>query len=133
MTKVILRPAQDKPVVGTRVAVIVIGTFKENWWQLTPIARADFVDQVAKTASAAGIELVAGYRLISTPGAFLEVWEGADHETVERAIRNLQAMGYSQYVEARWLIGEREIAQVAAKKERERAPRATVRRSTRRR
>lgn len=117
--------------MSTRAAVIIIGTFKENWWQLSPIARADFVDQVAKTAKVAGIELVAGYRLTSTPGAFLEVWEGADHATIERAIKDLQAMGYAQYVEARWLIGEREIAQVASKKKK--STRTTnVRRSTRR-
>ena len=102
--------------VSTRVAVIVIGTFKENWWQLSPIARADFVDQVAKTATAAGLAPVVGYRLTSTPGAFLEVWEGADRATIDRAIRALQAIGYAQYVEARWLIGEREIAQVAEPK-----------------
>ncbi len=95
--------------MSTRVAVIIIGTFKESWWGLSPIARADFVDQVEKTARAAGIEPVSGYRLTSTPGAFLEVWEGADRETVDRAIKDLQAMGYAQYVEARWLIGEREV------------------------
>ena len=116
--------------VSTRVAVIVIGTFKENWWQLSPIARADFVDQVAKTATAAGIEPVAGYRLTSTPGAFLEVWEGADRATIDRAIKALQAMGYSQYVEARWLTGEREIAKDERRKKKPGA-RATVARSAR--
>lgn len=118
--------------MSTRAAVIIIGTFKENWWQLSPIARADFVDQVAKTATAAGIEPRVGYRLTSTPGAFLEVWEGANNETVEHAIQALQAMGYNQYVEARWLIGEREIAQVASKKKKSTRT-ADVRRSTRRR
>lgn len=123
MTKVILRQAQDKLSVSTRVAVIIIGTFKENWWGLSPIARADFVDQVEKTARAAGIEPIRGYRLTSTPGAFLEVWEGADRETVDRAIKDLQAMGYSQYVEARWLIGEREVESVrVAKKNGGRVP-----------
>ncbi len=97
--------------MSTRVAVIIIGTFKESWWGLTPIARADFVDQVARTARAAGIELISGYRLTSTPGAFLEVWEGTDRETIDRAVKELQTMGYLQYVEARWLIGEREVAE----------------------
>ncbi len=119
--------------VSTRVAMIIIGTFKENWWQLSPIARADFVDQVAKTATAAGVEPKAGYRLTSTPGAFLEVWEGADNATIERAIKSLQAMGYTQYVEARWLIGEREIVQVTAKQEKKSTRTTAVRRSTRRR
>lgn len=119
--------------MSTRVAVIVIGTFKENWWQLTPIARADFVDQVAKTATAAGIELVAGYRLTSTPGAFLEVWESADHATLERAIKSLQTMGYSQYVEARWLIGEREIAEHKSQKIKPSARPTVARRSSRQR
>ncbi len=99
----------------TRLALIVIGTFKENWWGLSPIARADFVDLVAKVATAAGIAPIMGYRLTSTPGAFLEVWEAADRATIDRAVKNLQAMGYSQYVEARWLIGEREVAAVAAR------------------
>jgi hypothetical protein len=116
--------------MSTRVALIVIGTFKENWWGLTPIARADFVDRVAQTGTAAGIVPVAGYKLTSTPGAFLEVWEGADRATVDRAVKELLAMGYAQYVEARWLVGEREVAEVAprAKKTRakvvRRAPRA---------
>jgi len=108
----------------TRVALIVIGTFKENWWGLSPIARADFVDMVAKVATAAGIAPITGYRLTSAPGAFLEVWEAADRATIDRAVKHLQAMGYSQYVEARWLIGEREVAAVAAraKKKKGRTP-----------
>ena len=117
--------------MSTRVALIVIGTFKENWWSLTPIARADFVDLVAQTGTAAGIVPVAGYKLTSTPGAFLEVWEAADRATVDRAVKGLLAMGYAQYVEARWLIGERAVAEVtprAKKKTRRtvvrRAPRA---------
>jgi hypothetical protein len=117
--------------MSTRVALIVIGTFKENWWGLSPIARADFVDRVAQTGTAAGIVPVAGYKLTSTPGAFLEIWEGADRATVDRAVKDLLAMGYTQYVEARWLIGEREVAEVrprAKKKTRttvvRRAPRA---------
>ena len=101
---------------STRVALIVIGTFKENWWGLTPIARADFVDLVAQTGTTAGIVPVAGYKLTSTPGAFLEIWEGADRATVDRAVKDLIAMGYAQYVEARWLIGEREIPQLPIKK-----------------
>ena len=95
--------------MSTQVALIVIGTFKENWWGLTPIARADFVDRVAQTATAAGIEPIVGYRLTSTPGAFLQVWEGADRPTVDRAVKELLAMGYALYVEARWLIGDREL------------------------
>jgi hypothetical protein len=101
--------------MSTRVALIVIGTFKESWWGLSPLARADFVDLVAKTATAAGIAPITGYRLTSTPGAFLEVWEGTDRATVDRAVKDLQAMGYSQYVEARWLIGEREVGKVVSK------------------
>lgn len=101
--------------MSTRVALIVIGTFKESWWGLSPIARADFVDGVAKVATAAGIAPITGYRLTSTPGAFLEVWEGADRATIDRAVKDLLAMGYSQYVEARWLIGEREVGKVVSK------------------
>ena len=31
--------------------------------------------------------------------------------SVEGAIKNLEAIGYNQYIEARWMIGERETAQ----------------------
>jgi hypothetical protein len=117
--------------MSTRVGLIVIGTFKENWWGLTPIARVDFVELVAQTASAAGIAPITGYRLTSTPGAFLEVWEAADRATIDRAVKNLQAMGYSQYVEARWLIGEREVEQVTPKTRKGRSRTPVRRRASR--
>lgn len=119
--------------MSTRVGLIVIGTFKENWWGLTPIARVDFVELVAQTASAAGIVPLTGYRLTSTPGAFLEVWEGADRATVDRAMKDLLAMGYAQYVEARWLIGERAVEEIVPKTKKARSlagRRATRARST---
>lgn len=94
--------------MGTRTALIVIGTYKQAWWGLSPVAQADFIARVGTIAEEAGLTPEMGYRLSSTPGAFLEVWEGADREAVERAVGDLQAMGYTQYVDARWLIGERE-------------------------
>lgn len=114
---------------SARVGLIVIGTFKENWWGLTPLARVDFVELVAQTARAAGIVPLTGYRLTSTPGAFLEVWEGADRATVDRAVKNLLAMGYAQYVEARWLIGERAVEESVPKPKKTRA--RSVRRASR--
>jgi hypothetical protein len=50
---------------------------------------------------------VTGYRLAATPGAFVEIWEAQSPTAIERAIKNLQAIGYARYVDARWLIGER--------------------------
>jgi DNA-binding IclR family transcriptional regulator len=94
--------------MSTRIALIIIGTYKDAWWGLAPVAQADFSARVGKIAQAAGITPITGYRLTSTLGAFLEVWEGADRAAVDRAVKELQAMGYTRYVEARWLIGERE-------------------------
>ncbi|MCL4490181.1 MAG: hypothetical protein M1132_10270 [Chloroflexi bacterium] len=92
-----------------RTALIVIGTYKEAWWGLSPVAQSDFIARVGVIAKEAGLTPEMGYRLPATPGAFLEVWEGADRAAVDRAVQELQAMGYSRYVDARWLIGEREI------------------------
>lgn len=92
-------------------ALIVIGRFKDNWQTLTPTQQNDFIARVGKTISTLGLEPVTGYRLSSTPGAFITVWEGSTKETVERAIKNLEAMGYNKYIDARWMIGERETPQ----------------------
>jgi hypothetical protein len=102
----------------SRTALIVIGTLKDAWWGLSPVAQTDFVEQVGKIAKAAGLVPELGYRLTTTPGAFLEVWEGADRAAVDRAVRDLQAMGYTRYVEARWLIGERKIKEPYRRKHR---------------
>jgi hypothetical protein len=101
--------------MGTRTALIIIGTFKQEWWGLAPVAQADFVARVGSIANAAGLEPQSGYRLSATPGAFIEVWEGPDRTSVDQAVRELQAMGYTRYVDARWLIGEREVPEVAVK------------------
>ncbi len=95
--------------MSTRIALIVIGTFKEDWWSLSPVAQSDFISRVGAIATGAGLEPQAGYRLSATPGAFLEVWEGTDRASVDRAIKELQGMGYTRYVDARWLVGEREV------------------------
>lgn len=116
--------------MSTRTALIVIGTFREDWWTLSPIAQSDFISRVGAIATGAGLEPQAGYRLSATPGAFLEVWEGADRGSVDRAIEELKAMGYTRYIDARWLIGERQVraappkakpARVAARPTRRRA------------
>ena len=95
--------------MSSRTALIIIGTFRDEWWGLAPVAQANFVEQVGKITSAAGLAPLTGYRLTATPGAFLEVWEGADEAAVERAVTDLQAMGYTHYIDARWLIGERQV------------------------
>ena len=101
--------------MSTRVGLIIIGTFKQDWFGLAPVAQADFVARVGKIADAAKLEPQTGYRLTATPGAFLEVWEGPDRTSVEQAVRELQAMGYTHYIDARWLISEREIAEPKVK------------------
>ncbi len=88
--------------------MIVIGRYKEEWNTLSPSQQRDLISRVGRTASAVGLEPVVGYRLISAPGTFLEVWETDDARAVERAVKNLQAMGFTRYVDARWLTGERE-------------------------
>ncbi len=95
--------------MSLRTALIIIGTFRDEWWGLAPVAQASFVEQVGKITNAAGLSPLTGYRLTATPGAFLEVWEGADEAAVQRAVDNLKAMGYTHYIDARWLIGERQI------------------------
>ncbi len=110
--------------MSTRVALIVIGTFKQDWWGLAPVAQANFISRVGEIAEAAGLEPQAGYRLTATPGAFLEVWEGEDRASVNRAIDELKAMGYTRYVDARWIIGERERDAVASPPKVKRAARS---------
>ncbi len=92
----------------TRFALIVIGTYKDAWWKLSRSKQTDFVSRVEEVTSEAGVAPVNGYRLASTPGAFIEVWEGASRAGVDRAVNGLKEMGYTLYVDARWLIGERE-------------------------
>ena len=99
---------------NSRAALIIFGTYKDAWWKLSHEERAQFVARVEKTTRDAGIAAITGYRLTATPGAFLEVWEGADRAAVDRAVKDLQAMNYTRYVEARWLIGEREIGGIVS-------------------
>ncbi len=93
----------------TRFALIVIGTYKAEWWKLSRSKQTDFISRVEQVTREAGIAPMNGYRLASTPGAFIEVWEGADRAGVDRAVKGLREMGYIEYVDARWLIGEREM------------------------
>ncbi len=94
--------------MSKQTALIVIGTFKDEWFGLAPVAQAQFIERVGKIAADAGVKPLVGYRLPATPGAFLEVWEGAEPAAIEQMVKELKAMGYTRYVEARWLVGERE-------------------------
>ncbi len=100
--------------MSTRTALIVIGTFKQEWFSLAPVAQAEFVSRVGAIANAAGLEPQMGYRLAETPGAFVEVWEGPDRASVDQAKRELMAMGYTRYINVAWMIGEREVTSPAA-------------------
>ncbi len=96
--------------MNTKIALIVIGRYKEEWNTLSSAQQRDFIARVGRAASTLGLEPVTGYRLTSAPGTFMEVWEASSKESVERAVKNLEAIGYAKYVDARWLIGEREDA-----------------------
>ena len=90
----------------TRYALIVIGTYKDAWWKLSRSKQSEFIARVEEATRGAGIAPVNGYRLSATPGAFIEIWEGASRVGIERAVKGLQAMGYARYVDARFLFGE---------------------------
>ncbi len=93
---------------STRFALIVIGTYKEDWWKLSRSKQTEFIARVEEVTREAGIAPVNGYRLASTPGAFIEVWEGSERAAVDRAVTGLKEIGYTHYVDARWLFGERD-------------------------
>jgi hypothetical protein len=93
--------------MSKRTALVVIGRYKDEWHTLSPTQQRDFIARVGRTASALALTPVTGYRLTSAPGAFMEIWEADAPAAIERAVKNLQAIGYTRYVEARWLIGER--------------------------
>jgi hypothetical protein len=97
--------------MSKRIALIVIGRYKDEWNTLSPSQRCNFIARVGRTVSTLGLEPITGYRLTSAPGTFMEVWEADDALAVERAVKNLETLGYTRYVEARWLVGERETPQ----------------------
>jgi|GEM_PF-1264693 len=94
--------------MATRFALIVIGTYKDSWAKLSRSKQSEFIANVAEVTREAGIAPVNGYRLSATPGAFIEIWEGASRAAVDRAVKGFQAMAYTRYVDARFMIGEHE-------------------------
>ncbi len=101
--------------MGTKTALIVIGRYKDEWNQLTPTQQSDFVQRVGRTASSIGLTPITGYRLSATPGAFIEIWEGNGIDSIDLVVKNFQAIGYAQYVDARWMLGEREETDAVSK------------------
>jgi hypothetical protein len=93
--------------MNKRTALVVIGRYKDEWHTLAPTQQRDFIARVGRTATALQLTPITGYRLTATPGAFIEIWEADDPAAIERAVKNLEAIGYTRYVDARWLIGER--------------------------
>jgi hypothetical protein len=93
--------------MSVTTALIVIGRYREDWNQLPPTQQSDFVARFGKTANAIGLTPVTGYRLTATPGAFIEIWESVDADSITNAVKNFEAMGYTRYVDARWMVGER--------------------------
>jgi hypothetical protein len=93
----------------TRTALIIIGRYKEEWQTLSSEQKSSFIERVGRTLSTLELTPIIGYRLTATPGAFIEVWEAEDACAIDRAIKNLQAWGYSHYVDARWMMGERVV------------------------
>jgi hypothetical protein len=94
-----------------KIALIIIGRFKDEWHALSSTQQHDFVARIGKAVTMCGMVALTGYRLTSTPGAFLQIWEADDRQAIDRAIQNLEAIGYSHYIDARWMIGEREMTQ----------------------
>ena len=94
--------------MATRFALIVIGTYKDSWGKLSRSKQSEFIAQVAEVTREAGIAPVNGYRLSATPGAFIEIWEGASRAAVDRAKKGFLEMEYARYVDARFLNGEYE-------------------------
>ena len=92
-----------------RIALIIIGRYKDEWQPLSVEQKRDFTTRVGRTLSGLELTPITGYRLTATPGAFIEIWEANDARAIERAIKNLEAWGYTRYVDARWMIGERTV------------------------
>ena len=99
--------------MATRYSLIVIGTYKDSWGKLSRSKQSEFVSLVAQSAQEANVVPVNGYALTSTPGAFIEIWEGTSRAATERMKKNLEEMGYARYVDARFLSGERVAEEVA--------------------
>jgi hypothetical protein len=93
--------------MSKRYALILIARYREAWLKLSPAQQRDFLSRVSETAQHLGLESIVGYQLTSTPGTFMALWEAADRASIERAIKNLNAIGFTQYVDARTMIGER--------------------------
>jgi hypothetical protein len=97
--------------MSKRIALIVIGRFKDDWQQLTATQQNDFVERVGKVVQTFGLHAVTAYHLTSTPGAFIQIWEAGERSAIDNAVKNLDALGYTKYIDARWMIGERETAE----------------------
>ncbi len=94
----------------TQTALIVIGHYKDEWHTLSPTQQADFLARVGNTVTLLGLTAVIGYQLTSAPGTFMQIWETDEASALEHAVANLNAMGYARYVDARWIVGARQIA-----------------------
>ena len=94
--------------MSTKTALIVIGRYKTEWNMLSQQQQADFIERVARTAITLGLSPITGYRLTATPGAFIEIWEADNIDSIDRVVKNFQAIGYAHYVDARWMLGERD-------------------------
>ncbi len=89
-----------------RTALIVIGRFKPEWNELSEEEQGAFVTLVGRTARAAGVTPVVGYKL-TTPGSFVEIWEADDKETIAAFIGALDSIGYKKYYGEVLMLGER--------------------------
>jgi hypothetical protein len=117
--------------MSKRIALIVIGRYKEEWQTLSPNQQSEFIARVGRATTLLGLVPITGYRLTSAPGTFMEIWETNNSEALERAVKNLDALGYTRYVEARWFVGERQAEEPANQETVQRTvrPKSVVRRS----
>ena len=92
-----------------RIALIIVGHFKPAWDKLTEEEQAAFATRGGRAARKAQVTPVVGYTL-TTPGSFLQIYEADDKPTLERFMRELEALGYKNYFEQALLVGERQAA-----------------------
>lgn len=103
--------ATRKSEMQKRIALIIIGCYREEWQTLSADQKRAFTARVGQTLSTLALTPIIGYRLTANVGTFIEIWEAADPRAIERAIKNLEAFGYTRYVDARWIVGERAVEQ----------------------
>jgi hypothetical protein len=107
---------KDRQIMAKRTALILIGHLRPEWAQLSEEEQAGFAARVRRAADQTGATAVVGYKL-TTPGAFLEIWEADNKETLEAFKQKLDALGYKKYYDEVLMLGERDAAWIESARE----------------